>query len=318
MAFLRNYRYLDRPPAPEIGVSRAIAIGKFDGLHVAHQTILKNVVLVARERGLTPCMFTFTPHPRYVLQGDEEYANLLTPPGERARIAATLGMRETFVAHFDARFRSQTADAFFDDYLLALGVSHLVVGYDFRMGKNGANGVSDLKQIADKYGVTVEIVAPIDQDGLRVSSTLTRNALAQGRPEDAAHLLGRAYRIRGEVIHGAKRGRTIGFPTANLTLCEPFVVPKIGVYAVYAEVDQKRYRGVMNLGVRPTVSSQGELSFEVHILDEALDLYGKTMDVLFVHYLREERRFNALDALKEQLHEDVRCARALLDGLSRV
>lgn len=313
-----NYRYLARPPAPEYGVSRAIAIGKFDGLHVAHQEILKKVVDISRERELTPCMFTFTPHPRYVLQGDEQYARLLTPPGERARIAQTLGVKETFVAHFDARFRSQPADAFFEDYLLALGVSHLVVGYDFRLGKNGANGVADLGRIADRHGVTVDIIQPIDQDGLLVSSTLTRIALAEGRPADAAHLLGRAYRIRGEVIHGAGRGRTIGFPTANLALSEPFVVPKIGVYAVYAEIDQKRYRGVMNIGVRPTVSSEGELSFEVHLIDESVDLYDKTMDVLFVHYLREEQRFPTFDALKDQLREDVRSARALLDGLTRV
>ncbi len=300
-----SFHLLSCPPEADRATSRRVfAIGKFDGLHIAHQAVLGRAVAVARDTDADPCLFTFTPHPRFALTGDTAYERLLTPLCERARAAHAYGMRDVFVATFDEIFRNQTADEFVVNYLLPLKASHLVVGYDFRLGRRGAYGPDDLARIGQTLGIAVDTIAHVDFADAPVSSSAIRSHLAAGEVASVTAMLGRPYRLRGTVVVGDRRGRTIGFPTANLVLAESFVLPRVGVYAVQCEVGGASARGMMNVGRRPTVYEQGDLTIEVHLLDYAQDLYGCEMAVDLLGYVREERKFADVDELRTQLFRD--------------
>lgn len=301
--------FLAAPPQYDPAGRRTFAIGKFDGLHRGHERVVKLALKRSRESGSTACLFAFTPHPRVALIGDGEYARWLTPAGERAVVAGEFGIGETYVALFDAAFRRQTAERFVCDYLLPLGACHLIVGYDFRFGQGGAYGTEDLGAIAEREGIGLDVAGPVDVGGTPVSSSRIRAHLRKGELAAATALLGRPYRLRGRVVHGDARGRALGFPTANLALVEPFVIPATGVYAVRARVDGRELSGAMNIGSRPTVSGEGRLSIEVHLLDFAGDLYDRELAVDLVSYLRPEIRFPSRDDLTRQLALDVMAAR---------
>nr|NNM90000.1 riboflavin biosynthesis protein RibF [Bacilli bacterium] len=292
--------------------SKTMAIGKFDGLHAGHQAVLSLTVDLAKVTSTKPCLFCFDPHPRFALTGDENYRSWLTPAHERDRIARRYGISQTFVAHFDEAFRKQTAEDFVRDYLVALHVSHLVVGDDFHLGKNKAYDVHDLQRIAATYGIDVNVVNSITEGSDRVSSTRIRQSLAKGDVMGAASLLRRPYQLCGTVVHGKALGRTIGYPTANLSLDEPYVVPKIGVYLVESHLLGKRIFGMMNIGFRPTVSDQRELSLEVHFFDQSFDLYGQSICLLLLDHLRDEVRFESVQALTDQLARDEVIAKSRL------
>lgn len=303
--------FLSRPPLGNgEQKQRVMAIGKFDGLHIAHQMIMQKTLMHSQLSGGAPCLFSFTPHPRYVLSGDEAYARWLTPPWECARLARRYGAFESFVASFDDEFREQSAEQFVRDYLLPLGVRQIVVGYDFRFGKGGAYTAADLTAIAKKYGLGCEVVEHVDVSGSPVSSSRIRADLQTGDVISAARLLARPYQWRARVVHGDARGRTIGFPTANLQLTEAFVIPAEGVYAVDCITsDGELRRAMLNIGRRPTVVDEGQLSFEAHLLDFDGDLYDSEMVIEFIAYLRSERKFSSLAALREQLTHDADAAR---------
>ncbi len=307
-----GFTYLCEPLVRRDGRARTIAIGKFDGLHLAHQAIAQTAVRKAQESGSTAALFSFTPHPRLVLRGDAAYARWLTPSAERARVARELGMEQTFVALFDRAFRTLTASEFLRAYLVPLCAIHIVVGYNFRFGRGGAYGTDDLREVAAQAGVGVDIVPPVHVAGRPVSSSEIRGRLAEGDVAGAAQSLGRPYRVRGRVVRGAGRGRSIGFPTANLEMLEDFVVPREGVYAVDCLIDGRVVRGAMNIGRRPTVCADGKLSLEVHLIGETVDLYGQEMTVSFLSYLRPEQKFPSIDALSRQLTVDAAHASALL------
>ena len=306
-----GYTYIGEPLARRAGPARTIAIGKFDGLHIAHQTILRAAVKMAAQSGSEAALFSFAPHPGVVLRGDAAYSRWLTPSAERAKLARTFGVHRSFVALFDGAFRALTAEQFFRAYLAPLGAVHIVVGYNFRFGRGGAYGTRDLQEVAERAGVSVDIVPALTVEGRAVSSSEIRDRLAVGDVAYAASALGRPYGMIGRVVRGAGRGRTIGFPTANLELSEEFVLPREGVYVVDCDAQGRVMRGVMNIGRRPTVSASGEISLEVHLPGESVDLYGRDMTVSFRSFLRNERRFASLEALREQLLIDVR--RALMD-----
>jgi len=307
-------RTISNPGVPQVEpIDRVLAIGKFDGLHKAHQAVIAQA-LVRQNEGLGQvALFTFSPHPRYVLQGDPAYRRWLTPPTERGRIAMEYGVYESFVTTFDAAFQAQTAEEFVEHYLLPLGVKHIVVGYDFRFGRSGAYSTHDLARIASAHAVGCDVVEPVALDGMPVSSSRIRGHLAEGHPERAAALLGRPFEVRGTVIAGDQRGRTIGYPTANLRLTEPFVIPKEGVYAVRCWLDGKTSTaGMMNIGRRPTVEQNGELSLEVHLFDFSADLYGRELVVGVIGRTRDERRFSSLEELQTQLGQDAAQSRILV------
>lgn len=299
-----------RPEPDQSGMRRTFAIGKFDGLHLGHQAIILLTVEQARLTNTIPCIFCFDPHPRFVLTGDGSYQSWLTPPNERAQVAESYGIKETYVAKFDETFRSQTAREFIESYLVALGAKVLIVGDDFHFGKNGAYDVDDVKVIGESLGITVHVVSKIQDENEPVSSSRIRKCLLQGDIQGACRLLNRPYKICATVVHGQHLGRTIGFPTANLVVTEPYVLPREGVYAVKSMIDEKKVLGVMNIGRRPTVTRENALRLEVHFPDLVnVDLYEKTLCIEFDEFLREEQQFSSLDMLRQQLTRDVEHAR---------
>lgn len=305
---------VDGVPA-ESDVSQVLAIGKFDGVHIGHQAILDTArkYLFANTRLAVMC---FHPHPRYVLTGDPVYSRQLTPHQERVRILSEYGVEALYVLQFNPTFATIEAEDFVKQHLSRLNLRQIVVGDDFRFGQGGKGTASGLRDFAAEIGVDVSVVTDIEENGTKVSSSQIRRHLAEGRVEAAEALLGRAYAMTGIVVHGDKRGRTIGFPTANLGDVDAYVMPKAGVYAVSVAIPnplggEQHFAGVLNAGVRPTVDGT-DFRVEVHLLGFAGDLYGEQCRVSFLSRIRDEMRFGGLDELKAQIEKDCAQARVLL------
>ncbi|VVM70319.1 MULTISPECIES: bifunctional riboflavin kinase/FAD synthetase [Pseudomonas] len=284
-------------------------IGNFDGVHRGHQAILARLRERARELGLPTCVVIFEPQPR-------EYFAPETAPARLARLRdkvqllAAEGIDLVLCLAFNQRLSQLSADEFVKTIVVdGLGVRHLEVGDDFRFGCDRAGDFDFLVEAGKKYGFTVEAANTVVQDGLRVSSTKVRTALANADFALAAHLLGRPYTITGRVLHGQKLARQLGTPTANIQL-KRRRIPLSGVYLTSAEIDGKRWPGVANIGVRPTVAGDGRPHLEIHLLDFAGDLYGRRLTVEFHQKLREEQRFASLEALKSAIDADIAAARA--------
>jgi riboflavin kinase/FMN adenylyltransferase len=292
-----------------------LAIGNFDGVHLGHQTVLAEARARARAAGARFAVLTFEPHPRSVFQpGAAPFR--LTPFRDKVRLMAGLGV-ELLIAHrFDLGFARKSAEDFVRELLVeGLGVKHVVVGYDFVFGNRRRGTAALLRDFGAAQGFSVSLVDPVaNPSGAVYASTLIREHLTAGRPRDAAALLGRPWEIGGRVRMGDRLGRTIGFPTANLGLAD-YLRPQAGVYAVRVGLAAggatRWHDGAANLGWRPTVGGK-DLRLEAHIFDFAGDLYGKRLRAAFIEHLRPEQRFAGLDALKTQIAEDVRRARAVL------
>nr|WP_230087851.1 bifunctional riboflavin kinase/FAD synthetase [Alicyclobacillus mali (ex Roth et al. 2021)] len=303
-------------PAPQV-----LAIGKFDGVHLGHRAIL-NTARTLLGPGERLAVMSFEPHPTFVLTGDPEYARWLTPRRERVRLFTELGVDAFYVAQFNRAFQQLEPAEFVDGYLVPLRVRCVVVGPDFRFGRGGQGTVDVLRQLGHARGFDVHVVQPVEEHGHKISSSRIREHLREGRVEAAQALLGRPYTISGEVVHGDKRGRTIGFPTANLGGIDAYVLPKTGVYAAFVEVEGAHHAfaahafGVLNAGYRPTVDGR-VFQLEVHLLDFDGDLYGKTLSVSFLRRIRDEMKFDGLDALKAQIARDCELARALVGLTNR-
>ncbi|MWC26519.1 bifunctional riboflavin kinase/FAD synthetase [Paenibacillus sp. MMS18-CY102] len=289
----------------DAGEELSIAIGHFDGVHKGHQNVIRRAIEAARSQQRKSAVLTFHPHPKDVLSQGEQYGNCLTPLDVKLERFAELGVDYTFVMKFDQDFANVSPERFVSDVLGPLGVRHALIGFDFRFGHRGAGDADKLASLGSELGITTEVVEPLLLNGKKVSSTYVREALSDGDPELAQHLLGRAYEVQGTVVHGHARGRTIGFPTANLGLIAPYVTPRLGVYAVFAEVGGVTYSAVMNHGMKPTFKD-GETApvMEVHLLDYAGDLYGQKMAVRFHAFLRAERKFESIDELIAQISRD--------------
>jgi len=298
-------------PATAKGV--VVAIGNFDGVHLGHCAVIEEAGRRAAEIGAAHAVLTFEPHPRSVFRPDLAPFRL-TPFATKARLIEGLGVESLFALRFDLEFAKKTPEDFARDVLAeGLGARHVLAGYNFVFGHGRAGTPVRLIELGKAHGFGVTIVAPVTRaDGEIISATAVREHLLRGNPGAAAALLGRPWEIEGQVEEGDKRGRSIGFPTANIALGE-HLRPAAGVYAV--EVAGLG-PAVANLGWRPTVGG-GDLRFEVHLLDFSGDLYGRTLRVTLVEYLRSERKFEGLDALKTQIAEDVRRARAILAGGAR-
>lgn len=310
MRILREWRGLD--PADRGIVA---AIGNFDGVHRGHRAVIGAAREAARRLRAPLGVVTFEPHPRRFFQPDAPPFRL-SSLADKATAMGELGVERLFALSFDRDFAALTADAFVERVLIdGLGVRHVAVGEDFVFGKARGGDVTLLQRLGRDRGFGVSAVAPQGAQGDVFSSTLVREYLTTGRPGAAADLLGRYWTIEGEVVAGDRRGRTIGFPTANLALGD-HLQPATGVYAVRAGLVDAAGRtawlpGVANFGRRPTFDKTDVL-LEVHLLDFQGDLYGRTLKVAFVEYLRPERRFEGLDALKAQIVADAAKAREIL------
>jgi len=260
--------------------------GFFDGVHKGHQSVINRVCAIAKEQGCKSAVFTFWPHPRAVLQQDAAKFRLLTTLDEKKNLLLNYGIDEVIVLPFDKEFANQTTREFFKNYLLdRYGVSTLVVGYDHRVGCDPAQTQQEMFEIAKELGINAVRVEEVSSDdpNLIISSTKVRELLLEGNIKQANLLLGYRYGLEGVVVEGLRIGRTIGFPTANIMLYEPLkVVPGDGVYSVWVDYHNKTYRGITNIGIRPTVGQGNERSIETHILDFDEDIYGLPLKIEFV------------------------------------
>ena len=283
-------------------------IGNFDGVHRGHQAILGRLRERALELGVPSCVVIFEPQPR-------EFFAPHTAPARLARLRdklqllADAGVDRVLCLAFNQRLCKLSAAEFVDTILVdGLGVQHLEVGDDFRFGCDRVGDFDFLQQAGQMQGFTVEAAQTVELDGVRISSTKVRDALAGGDFALAERLLGRPFQIAGRVLHGQKLARQLGTPTANIQL-KRRRVPLTGVYLASVEIDGKTWPGVANIGVRPTVAGDGSAHLEVHLLDFAGDLYGRRLNVAFHHKLRDEQRFASLEALKAAIAVDIAAAR---------
>jgi riboflavin kinase/FMN adenylyltransferase len=290
---------------------QVVAIGDFDGVHLGHQEVIGRALRTAKKRGLPTAIMTFHPHPRAVM-GQCKYIDLLTPMRKKMEMFASLGVNHTYIVTFDASLMRLSPEQFVDQVLDRLGVDSVICGFDFTFGYQGKGTPDSLCELSHgKF--SVEVVRPFHMDGEKVSSTLIRESLQQGDIDTVTRLLGRPYSISGIVVDGEKRGRTIGFPTANIQLDETYVIPTNGVYAIKASIKGETYRGVMNIGVKPTFST-GELkpSFEAHLFDFSEQIYGEHMSVELIAFLRPERKFSSIEELVAQIKLDAETAKKKL------
>lgn len=296
-----------------------VVIGNFDGVHIGHQALLRSAAAWSNARNLGLLVLTFDPHPAAVLGRPGRAPTMLTTLLRKRQILHALGVDVVHVEPFTEAFSQQSPEAFVRDLLVTrLAAGSVLVGSDFRFGKGRAGSFADLELLAGRAGVEVRSFDLLAQDGMLVSSTHVREAIAQGELGRVRALLGREHQLTGTVQKGAQRGRTLGFPTANLGR-PPEALPPYGVYAVRVSALagaawQTLGNGVMNLGVRPTVSGDPSPTVEVHLFDSPGDIYGAELLVDVVTYVREERAFAGLEQLRTQISHDVDAAkRAMLD-----
>lgn len=285
----------------------AATIGSFDGVHRGHVAMIEETRHRASAAGLPVTLVTFSTHPRMIFDTEPQPFLLSSPRMHMERLAAT-GVERCVVLDFNREFAAMTAHEFMHEVLVKrLNVKLLILGYDHRFGRPVEGESADAYiDYGREMGIEVVRAARYSEAGAKVSSSQVRRALATGDVESAATLLGYRYSISGTVVHGAALGREIGFPTANIELDEPMqLLPLNGVYEVSATVAGRQYRGVTNVGVKPTVTGCGKRTVELFIIDFTGDLYGCNVCVEFVRRLREERRFSSLDELKAQIVKDV-------------
>lgn len=309
---------LHYPLPPDFkGEPCVLALGYFDGVHAGHRRVIQKAIDTAKSLGMKSAVMTFDPHPREVL-GQSGYTQYLTPVDEKLEQLKTMGVDVAYVVHFNISFAAIYPEDFIDEFLIQLSAKHVVVGFDYTFGHRGKGTVFTLKEHSHgRY--SVDVIAPVNRFGEKISSTLIREYLYSGKIKEATQFLGRPYCVRGTVVHGEKRGRTIGFPTANLRLSAPYIVPRNGVYGVRAKLEGKVYDGVMNVGIKPTFENERkEKSLEVHLFDFTGDIYDKAMEIQFLFFIREEQKFAGVDALIAQINSDVVTAKGQFAKLSIV
>jgi riboflavin kinase / FMN adenylyltransferase len=288
-----------------------VALGNFDGVHVGHQAVVKRAVEEGRRRGLRTVAATFDPHPRAVLWPGNE-PKLLTPPEVRRELLLACGVGEVREIRFDRELSKKSPREFVLEVLAgSLGAGVVVVGENFRFGHKASGDVAELERCMREVGGEAYTVPISNVLGEGISSTRIRKLVANGEVREAARLLGRPYLLRGEVVEGDKRGRTIGFPTANVLPDARALVPDRGVYAGHARVGSERYGACTNVGTAPTFDRR-DSRIEAYLLGYGGDLYGKVVDVIFEKRLRPEKRFSGIGELKEQIARDVAEARDFL------
>ncbi|OJW84969.1 MAG: riboflavin biosynthesis protein RibF [Bacteroidetes bacterium 46-16] len=282
-----------------------LTIGTFDGVHLGHRTILDEVVRHTKSVKGESIVITFEPHPRKLLFPGQPI-KLITPLQQKLDLIVKAGIHHVVVAPFTREFSQLSATEYIRDFLVKKFQPHsIVIGYDHHFGHDRKGDINLLKEQSAEYGYKVfEIPAQLI-DEAAVSSTKIRKALAEGRISDAGHMLGRNYTISGTVIEGNKLGRTIGYPTANIRHSEPEqILPAIGIYAVYARWQGTSFKGMLSIGHNPTVTDDKSIKIEVNIFNFDKEIYGDMLEIEFVARLRDEEKFDSLEALKDQLHRD--------------
>lgn len=293
------------PSTPFIDTPIVLCLGFFDGLHVGHQALVQAAVRLAQQLHATPVLLTFDPHPAMIL-GRQNKETLLTSVEDRAEYARSYGIHHVVVLPFTREVAHLDPLVFIETILVPLHVVGVVCGDDFRFGDRGQGNIDTLQNV-EKF--QVQVLAPVQLEGGKVSSTRILTTIQEGNVELAARLMGRPYRVSGLVIPGRAIGRTIGFPTANIRLSYHYRMPKEGVYFGHITIQNVSYQAVMNYGIRPSVDESLTPLLEVHVLDYSGDLVGESVKVTIEHRHRSEMKFTSLDELKHQISSDVVAAR---------
>lgn len=301
-----NLKDSERPQA-------VVTIGVFDGVHLGHQALVRQVLDRAAALDAASVCVTFSPHPEDVLRPEAEIAHLATL-SERTALLRALGVTDVLVFEFTRELSQLSPEQFLDLLLKRFRLRELWIGTDFALGRNRSGGPERLAAIGRQHHFTVHQFPPVEIEGAVISSSRIRQTLADGRVDEANRLLGRPYRLTGTVVEGDRRGRQLGFPTANVSLTERLAVPADGIYAVWVRVagESDSRPGAASIGVRPTFG-WGARRIEVYLIDYVGNLYGQELSIDFVAWLRPEERFESRDALVAQMRQDVRAARAILE-----
>ncbi|MCZ6545445.1 MAG: bifunctional riboflavin kinase/FAD synthetase [Chloroflexi bacterium] len=294
-----------------IGRPTALTIGVFDGVHRGHQALLRRVIDAARADNLAAAAVTFHPHPRQVVHPSVQISYLTSLEDRLDHLLAT-GLDTVAAVTFTSELAQVEAEDFVQTLIEELQLAKLVIGPDFALGRQRAGDPQALARMCDEAGIDLEIIDLIQDDDAKVSSSEIRSALAEGVIDRVNGLLGRRFSLHGPVVLGAERGRTIGFPTANIAVGADLALPAYGVYATICHVEDREYQSVTNVGVRPTIEDDPAVSVESHLFDFEGDIYGRDARIDFVRFLRGERKFDGLDALKEQIARDCDDAREAL------
>jgi len=292
-----------------------IALGNFDGVHLGHQKLLIRGLEKARAMDMGLSVFLFYPHPLKILH-PERKLNLLTGHEERLIIFEEIGVEKVFLFPFTAEFAGTSPLAFVEKILLKIGAVHVVVGFNYSFGSQGKGNPDLLEKLSKHYGFEVSVIQAQKVRNKIISSSKIREYLMDGEIGLAKEMMGRSPRILGKIVHGDKRGSTLGFPTANIKIDEDLLVPKNGVYAVKTEIDGKTYGGMMNIGFRPTFETEAERSIEVHFFDYRGDLYSKDLIITIESKLRPERKFDGTEEIISQLNRDRLEALTILNKLN--
>ena len=292
-----------------------VTIGTFDGVHLGHAAILKKLTQNTQNETFESTVLTFFPHPRMVLQGKSDL-KLLNTINEKIELLEKIGIDNLIIHPFDEKFAELNAEAFVSTILVDhLRVQKIIIGYDHRFGKNRTANIDDLISFGAQYGFEVEQISAQEIDEISISSTKIRTALEEGDIQLANEYLGYSYFLSGTVVKGKQLGRTIGFPTANISLEEDYkLVPQNGVYVVQAEIDSKSIYGMMNIGFNPTVQGK-QKTIEVHLFDFDTDIYNRKIQVAILQRIRSEKKFESIELLTKQLDEDRSFSRNYLQNL---
>ena len=286
-----------------------VTIGTFDGVHYGHQKIIEKLVAEAKQANKKSVLLTFFPHPRMVLQKDASL-ELINTIEERAYLLEKTGLDYLIIHPFSKEFSRTTALEFVRDILVnQLNISKLIIGYDHHFGKNREGNITQLTEYSHLYDFTVEEIPAQDIDDVSVSSTKIRRALHAGNLKTANNYLGYHFMLNGNVVNGKKLGGKIGYPTANIDVKETYkLIPKTGVYVVKSTIDNQTVFGMMNIGNRPTLNGNHQ-TIEIHFFDFNQDLYDKNLTIELIYFLRDERKFDSVDLLIDQLKKDEQTAR---------
>jgi riboflavin kinase/FMN adenylyltransferase len=290
-----------------------LTVGVFDGVHRGHQEIIKKLTTGAQVHNVPAVVLTFDPHPASVLSGQE--IKSLTLPDERADLLGKLGVDLVITERFTRELSTVTAHDFMLRLKHQLGLQHLLIGYDFALGKGREGNAARLTEIGSELGYTVEVVSALSDESGVISSTEIRKLIEVGNVVEAAHLLGHPYSLHGPVIHGDARGRTINVPTANISYSQDKMIPAKGIYACRAYLDGEKFQAAINIGTNPTFTPDKQSpNVEAHLLDFRREIYGEDICLEFVARLRDELKFDSVEALLEQIWKDVEDTKRILQS----
>ncbi|AKG73797.1 bifunctional riboflavin kinase/FAD synthetase [Salinicoccus halodurans] len=292
----------------------AAAIGFFDGLHRGHQNVINKMIEIAEEKGLKKAVMTFDPHPSVVLSPKKQRTTYLTPLDIKLEMLDGMGVDYCFIINFSSAFAALESEYFVSEYLINNKVREVIAGFDFSYGRYGKGNIDTLKA-NDAFNTTA--VAKLTSGSEKISTTKLRDDLAAHRLEEVNDALGRPFEVQGVVVQGEKRGRTIGFPTANVEPEYRYHLPAKGVYAVTLKIDNEEeiYKGVCNVGVKPTFhDNMTRVSIEVHLFDFNRSIYGENVTVYWHNFIRKEQKFSGIDELTEQIGKDKEKAAELLEN----